>query len=183
MAKRKKIIKRKGRFARFSGATVKYAVRTELALVTEGEDKATVKSVEIPVGPIHFSKQVVNTGRGPNPERMQHYYNSVKPEAFEKPTPIRTSEQMESWLKQYDTILRETPRTNRLVLVENSTGRLDLFYSKTAWFFVDVDLQQQSIKRSRDYSTKAVAIDRLKNGRLVWVEELSIQRLPPPGGR
>lgn len=174
---RRKPIKQKGRFARFSGATAKYAVRIELAVKHTGEDKTEVKELQIPVGPVKLPRHVVNTGRGPNPERMQQYYNAVNAKSFEKPVPLRMEPEMERWLEEFKSIVKETPITNRIKLAETQEGTMWLFFSQTFWFFVDIDYIDQEIKRSRDYDSKQTAMDRLKNKRISWIERLALQRI------
>lgn len=177
-------LKRHRRFARFSGSTTKHAVRVEVAIEHISEDKARIKEILVPVGPIHLSKHVVNTGRGPNNERMQQYYAAVKAKSFEKEIPIRTNVRMERWLKQYDKVITETPRQNHFNILSTKYICLDLFFKQVEkiWFFVEIDYQEQTIKRSRDYGSKETALDRLKNGRLAWIEELSVPSLAPPEG-
>src|SRR5690348_14367637 len=67
------------RYARFSGATTRFAVRIEERLEHIDEDKTRVKQVEVYVGPASLSRQVVNgTKSSLNRERMQNYYDHTK---------------------------------------------------------------------------------------------------------
>lgn len=155
-------LRRRYRFARFSGGQTRFvSARIE---IKDG------KEVVIPVGPISLSNQVPK-GQGPNQERMQQYYNSVKPENFEKPIPPRTSEVMAAWLKQYHDVLNETPKYRRLNLAFTREGRLDMFFSTEGVYLVEVNYKLEFFRKSREYSDKKTALDRLKNNRITWVEQ------------
>lgn len=163
-------LKRRGRFAVFSGATAKHAVRVEKRVVMIGEDKTEVKEFLIPVGKISLSKQVVSTGRGPNPERMAEYYARVSADSFLVPLAEKNYV-----LEQYEHVLRDTPRQNKLRLeTDEMAGFVDLFWVGSVYFFVEVDYIQRVIRRSRDYSGRKVAFDRYKNKRITWSSTLPL---------
>jgi hypothetical protein len=177
MAKRKRRIKQKGRFARFSGETTKFVnTRNTGVIDKDGKD------IYVPVGPIKLPSHVVNVGRGPNQERMQQYYNAVKPESFLEPLKLRTGPQMFKWLQEYVNVLKETPINNRITLAEGPNGRLDLFFAQSAkeWFFVEIDYSKVYIRYSRKYTSKKTALDRLSNQRVTWEGYLTQESLPPP---
>lgn len=164
-------MKRRGRFARFSGATSKVVTKVVDRIEVEGEDKVRLKTVEIYVGPKSLSKQVINTGRGPNHERMQEYYNRVSAES--KLTTLM--EDLGIKHSKYEQVCRETPKTNRINLVNNELGRLDLYWHETRWFFVDIDHRKKLIRRSEDYPTNKIAKRRLQRNLIEWVEYLPIE--------
>lgn len=162
------------RYARFSGETAKYAVRVDRAAEHQGEDKVRIKEVQILVGSVSLSKQAINTGRGPDPERMQQYYSAVKPKSFQKPVPERTSKEMAGWLSKFAKIIAEN-RHNYVTLAETATAKLILacHSSRKEWFFIEIDYAKETFRRSRDYNTKETAMDRLRNKRVSWIEEIS----------
>jgi len=169
-------IKRRHRYARFSGATSRFAgQKVHEHLIQEGEDKVTIKSQLIPVGPVSLSNQVINTGRGPDKERLQTYYARVTAKSFNAEMPIRrgwtTAEQ--ELLERYDTIVKETPPERRISIVDDSSGKLDLFFTRTEAFFLDIDYKNKTFKRSVTYTSVAQALTRMKLKRITWVEQLS----------
>lgn len=163
-------LRRRYRFARFSGGHTRFVkTRVDTVVVHEGEDKTKLKEIEVPVGPIHLSKQVPK-GKGPNQERMQEYYGRVSKESFAEPLPVRTSDQMVEWLEQYKKVWDETPKERKLNLAITASGRLDLFF-RTGCYFVEVNYKLEFFRISREYSDKKTALDRLKNNRITWVEQ------------
>lgn len=168
-------LKRRGRFARFSGDTSKTISRIVERLdhkTIEGKDYTSIKRIEVYVGPKSLSKQVINTGRGPDPQRMQQYYDAV-PTGETKA--ITLAEDLGIKDKRYATIWWDTPKVNKLNIVDDFRGRLDLFYSQTGWFFVDLDYKQKIIKRSDVYRSKDVAMNRLTLHRISWVEQIPME--------
>ncbi len=159
--------KRRGRFARFTGATAKFAVR-----VDRGRFDANGKAVEIPVGEMSLSKAVISTGRGPNAERMQAYYARVNSQSYETTLP----EDLGIKDERYSQVWDDTPKENRLNLENNGLRRLDLYFTIKEWFFVEIDLRRNVIRRSRVYGSKAFAMGRLKNEMVAWVEEISLRK-------
>lgn len=169
-------LKRRGRYARFSGATAKHAVRVDKRVVMVDEDKTEIKEFYIPVGKISLSKQVINTGRGPDPERMAEYYARVNADSFNVPLAEKNYV-----LDQYESVLRDTPRQNKIRLeTDEDAGFLDLFWIGSEYFFVEVSYVERVIRRSRDYGSRKAAFDRLKAKRIKWLSELPIdlRRLP-----
>lgn len=163
-------LKRRGRFAKFSGATAKHAVRIERRVVMIGEDKTEIKEFLIPVGKISLSKQVISTGRGPDSERMAEYYSRVSADSFLVPLTEKNYV-----LEQYEHILRDTPRQNKLRLeFDEMAGFVDLFWVGAVYFFVEVDYIQRKIRRSRDYSGRDVAFNRYRNKRISWLSVLPL---------
>lgn len=168
MAKRKdpRILKmkRRGRFARFSGATARSASRLELGIYTEDG-----KEVHVPVGPISLSRQTVSTGRGPDKTRMQEYYSRVAAKSFLEEIPSRSPEQIKAWIKQYRKNLVDAPLGSMLKinLATTTEGRLDLFCRGKEWFFIEVDFQKY-IRMSRVYSSKDKALERMQSHRIAW---------------
>src|SRR4051812_32775992 len=84
---------RRGRYARFSGATTKFAIRVEQRLLREGdigedgkpihyrdpENQVRVKDVHVFVGPVSLTRQVVNGSKSSvNSERMETYFSHVR---------------------------------------------------------------------------------------------------------
>jgi hypothetical protein len=169
-------LKRRGRYARFSGPDAKFAVRVERRVIMLGDDKTEVKELLIPVGKISLSKQVVSTGRGPNPERMAEYYSRVTSESFAVPLAEKNYV-----LEQYEHVLAETPRENRLRLeFDDLAGFVDLFWAGRNYFFVEVDYVGRVIRRSRDYNGRDIAMSRYRNKRISWLSSLPLDpRLLP----
>lgn len=165
-------MKRRNRHAVFSGETSKYAERIEQHIIQEGEDKVKVKNVRVLVGKVSLSKAVVNTGRGPDKERMQSYYERLNTFDQSLPQTLGLTEPMKELMKKYDQVLKDTPREMHISMVNNHTGRLDLFFHGTQWFFVDVDYKKKTFKRSCIYPSKDRAMLALKIKRIIWVESL-----------
>lgn len=166
--------KRRNRFAVFSGSTVKHLhgdVSKQVIYHTEegsGDSvRITTRSKTVFVGVESFSKQVINTGRGPDPQRMQQYYNGVNPKSFTTKTLSETFGEIKD--PRYAKVWNETPITNRINLVTDVTGRLDLFWHDRIWYFVEVDNIRRTIRRSRDYGSKAFAKNDASHGRIDWV--------------
>lgn len=156
--------KRKGRFARFSGATSKYAVR-----IDRGKQDKDGKNVIIPVGPISLSNAVM---KGPrvDKERLQEYYQRLNSFDQSLPQTLGLTEPMKALMSKYDEVIKDTPREMRISLVKHDLGMLDLYFNGQQFFFVDVDFKKRIIRRSRIYGTRKYAMMMLENGRVVWVE-------------
>lgn len=167
--------KRRGRYAKFSGSTVKYAKGDQTREISYLEhiddDKVKVVTKTVYVGVQSFSKQVINTGRGPDRERMQDYYNRV-PTAIEPRTLAEVLGLVKD--KRYAQVWWETPATNRVNLLADDFARLDLYSHGTVWFFVELDFEKKIIRRSRDYNSRQTAMSFLKLRRILWVEQLPI---------
>lgn len=167
-----KILKRKrrGRFARFSGATSKTVTKIVQRLETEGEDRVRVKDIEVFVGLVSLSKQVPK-GKGPNQERIAQYYDAVKTLAE------RPQDEIINQVKdpRYAKIWKHTPVTNRINLVQDEFNRLDLFWHGSVWFFVNLDFRTKTITRSRDYGSRRFAMNRLEARSIQWVEQFPIE--------
>lgn len=163
--------KRRGRFARLSGGVTKAKERvgpTPFEEDSQGNTKS-LRTRMVYVGEVSFSKQVINTGRGPNAERMAEYYNrthSLKKE------PLTAAEVFSVSDSRYQQVWNETPAINRINLVKNESGRLDLFFHESKWYFVDVDNKTKTIKRSRIYETRKYAMTVLNRRTITWVEEI-----------
>jgi len=161
-------LKRRHRFARFSGGQTKFVRERATGIIRpDGEE------IYVPIGPISLSKQVPK-GKGPNAERMQQYYNTVKPDSFKVPVPVRTSKQMEQWLNAYHVLIEEAGKHVRVNLSTTKNGKLDLLYERHSvkCFFVEINYEEQFFRRSKVYSSRETALDRLKNRRIAWEEYL-----------
>lgn len=168
----------RGRYALFNGSSarhVKGTTRSVEKLETvptvddpEGLDHVRVKIVEVYVGKISLSKGVINTGRGPNPERMQHYYDRITPES----KAITLKEDLGIKDPRYEQVWLETPAVNKLNLANTKSGRLDLYWQGSVYFLVDLDYKEKLIRRSRDYGKKDRALDAVRHRRITW--EISI---------
>lgn len=172
-AKRMKMKKgygRKKRYARFSGKTASVVTRTVERLEHEGEDRVRVKEVEVYVGLKSLSNQIVNTGRGPNPERMVQYYERLA-SLVQEP---RTMGELFGLIKdpRYAQVWWDTPAINKINLVDDVIVRLDLFFSGPCWFFVELNMDKKTIRRSRDYGSKNYAMMQLSYKRITWVEQI-----------
>lgn len=193
-------MKRRNRYAVFSGSSAKYAVRIDrgryqdVTTVGNGADEDQVpsgKHVVIPVGKVSLSKAVINTGRGPEPMRMQEYYNRLH--SYDEPLPKtlgftgidsskriikvglhgkRTQGDPNELIKKYQEIIRDTPKEMRICLLDDDLGRLDLFFNYQQWFFVEIDYRKKSIKRSTIYSSRMMAMKMLEIHSITWVETI-----------
>jgi hypothetical protein len=165
-------MKRRGRYARFTGATAKYVVR-----IDRGKFDANGKAVEIPVGPISLSKAVMSTGQGPSSERMAEYYSRVTPDSFlqDIPKTIGLSDGMREVMAAYERNVAAM-KVHRIVLTDNAFGKLELVFTVKEWIFIDVDYRKQVMRRSRTYGSKAFAMGRLQNKMVTWIEELSLRK-------
>lgn len=166
-------LKRRGRYARFSGSTTKTVARYDVVLEHITEERTHLKTIEIYVGPKSMGRQVINTGRGPDPQRMQSYYDHVP---TGKTKAVTLAEDLGIKDKRYSTIWWNTPSTNKLNIVDAPRiGRLDLFYSENGCFFVDLDYKLRIIKRSTVYRTIEIAKNRLQLHRILWVEQIPME--------
>lgn len=117
-----------------------------------------------------YSRATVNTGMGPNPERMAEYYLRVHSYDQALPATLGLSEPRKEIISRWEAIVHGIPKEMRISLVNNPTGMLDLFYSHQQFFFVDVDYKNKTIRRSRVYGSKDYAMKMLKYHSIVWVE-------------
>ena len=168
-------MKRRGRFARFSGATTRLVqTRAVQYVVFDTETSSHVEEKRVPVGNVSLSKQVINTGRGPDPERMQEYYARVSKESYEEylPEAMPLTEPMKEIAKRYAAIVKDTPRKNRLTLIQSDFYRLDIFSNGDECYFVEMDFVSEYIRRSRTYGKRRNAMTALNNNRITWAGSL-----------
>lgn len=163
---------RRGRYARFSGSTTRFAVRLEDRLQHIDETTAKIKQVEIYVGPTSFSNQVVNGGKSSiNSERMEEYYTRVRT----KDQPLTVAEVFGVKNSPYQKVWDETPRTNCVSFYSNELGRLDMYWHGSLCFFVEIDTIEKTIKRSRDYGSITLAKKAEYTNKITWVETIPME--------
>ncbi len=162
-------MKRRNRFARFTGNTSKYMERVGPTPFEEDEQgkTKTLPTRMVLVGKVSLSKAVINTGRGPDSSRMNEYYARLK-----KPDPRSLAEIYAIKDSRYQKVWEEIPPTNRINLVSNELGRLDMIWHGEVWFLVDLDYRKKTITRSRDYGSRKAIMDRLPSNRIAWVETI-----------
>lgn len=162
-------MKRRNRYVRLSGG------QSKLTAVSEEFQGKDGKYHRIAVGKVSFSRQVINTGGGANNERMAQYFDAVRADNFFEviPDAIPLTEPVKEMAKRYFTIIRETPRENRITIFQDRLGRIDLFYRGETCFFIELDFVTGECRRSRDYDKRRSAIDRYNNNRITWVEFLT----------
>jgi len=165
-------LKRFRRFARFSGETSKFTTARDTGIIDKDG-----KHIYVPVGPVSLSSQAPKS-KGPNRERMQQYYNSVKPDSFTEPIKPRSDSELVEWLANFDILKKVSVRS--FTIAHTRTGRLDLYAIEAKeWVLVEWNYTEEYVRRSRMYDDKKTALDRLKNKRVTWVETMSPQhRLP-----
>lgn len=189
-------MKRRNRHAVFSGATTRHVQMRDVTVLdpvlkTDGtvdEDKVRIKTVRVLAGQVSLSKAVINTGRGPNHEAMQDYYRRIH--SYDEALPatigsmpidqLAIGRRTESGLRlkdfdlaqRYSEFIKGTPKECRIRLVDNHTGVLDLYFTLNQWFFVDVDYQKKSLRRSKIYPSKAYAISMMTAHHITWVETI-----------
>lgn len=171
----------KGRYARFSGSSLRHvrgSTKTIEVLETyttpddpEGIDHSRVKKIDIYVGKISLTKDVVNgTKSSVNSERMDQYFNAVKslggPKTLREDLGIKDPRYKQVWL--------ETPILNRINLANTKSGRLDMYWLGRVYFLVDLDLVTKTIRRSRDYGKKERALEAVQYRRITWVEQIPL---------
>lgn len=180
----------RGRYAKFSGATTRVLnIRVEEKLVHNGDlldakgkravlkdDQVQLRTVEVYVGPAHLSKQVVNTGRGPNSERMAEYYGRIQPKSWLDiiHKSLNRNEPMNELVALYKKVRADTPKENRLTIVDNPVaGRVDMFFTHHECWLVHINYQEKTFSVSRDYGNSRVALSRYKSNRVVWSQTIS----------
>lgn len=183
-------MKRRNRYARLSGATSKSQTRAGPSPFTEDEygNTTTLRTREILVGPISLSKQVINTGRGPDNERMQEYYQRLY--SFDQPLPdtigavsidkVTTGRRTESGLRlkdlenTYANFIKGVPKEHRINYVDDDSARLDLFFAGPQWFWVEVDYRKKFCRRSKVYPNKKTAELYMfeESLKVTWVETI-----------
>lgn len=185
-------MKRRNRHAVFSGETSKYAVRVDtgkykdVRIINEGlpnEDRIpTGKHVVIPVGPVSLSKAVINTGRGPDKERMQEYYSRVPDYSKELPITLGLTVPMQELKDNYERIVRGNTNIHRVVLVDDPLGKLDLLFIDRQFMFVETDIQRRRMRKSIIYSNRRIAMAVLEAKAITWVEVLPtvVHQVRPP---
>lgn len=108
-----------------------------------------------------YSKAFVNAGKGPNQERMAEYYGRVK-----------SMERGEDVLKRckLPVVLKDIPRDQKIVYVDDTFGKLSLFFHAEMWVFVEEDKIKKTVRRSRIYSNKRIAVAVMDACSITWVE-------------
>lgn len=182
----KRKMKRRNRHAVFSGASAKYVVRIDrgryqdVTTTGHGSEEDQVpsgKHVVIPVGPVSLSKAVMSTGRGPDAVCMQEYYQRIHSYDKALPETIGLSEHMKEMkkfelTKRYKDFIKGVPKELHINFVDDGQARLDLFFSGTQFFWVEVNYKERYWRRSAIYGSKAVAIAFLKCGSIAWAETI-----------
>jgi len=164
-------MKRRKRHAVFSGNTAKYAVRIDrgrfegTTTTGDGDVVPSGKHVTIPVGNISLSRAVVNTGRGPDKERMQTYYDRLA--SFNKEIPPTLSERLDQ------EAFRSHDKERSINYLKDEFARLDLFFLGPRWYWVEVNYKKKFWRKSETYRTKAMADVVLENNMIRWVETIS----------
>lgn len=175
-------MKKRGRYARFSGTTTKYATRLESHVLVKDEDisgrnVSEVKFVDVYIGLKSFSNQVVNgTKRSVNSERMQSYYDHVKPASWLEKTP----EDLGIKDPRYAQLWRETPVQNKMNIATTAYGRMDMFIADGKVFFVDLDYKNKIIKRSKDYASVSDAKRSLDVRMVIWESQTPLETATNP---
>lgn len=179
-------MKRRNRHAVFSGASAKYAVRIdrgkfeEVTIVGNGADEDQIpsgKHVVIPVGPTSLSKAVMSTGRGPDAVRMQEYYQRIHsydqalPETIGLTEPLKEMRKFEL-TKKYQQFILGVPKELHINFLNDTNARLDLFFSGTQFFWVEVNYKERFWRRSAVYSSKKLAVTYLECNKITWVERI-----------
>lgn len=179
-------MKRRNRHAVFSGASAKYAVRIDrgrfqdVTTVGNGADEDIIpsgKHVVIPVGPVSLSKAVMSTGRGPDAVRMQEYYQRIHSFDTALPETIGLSECMKEMkkfelTKRYQEFIKGVPRELHINFINDDQARLDLFFSGTQFFWVEVNYKERFWRRSAIYSSKKMAVTFLECNKITWAETI-----------
>ncbi len=127
-----------------------------------------------------FTRQVINTGRGPNAERMQEYYQRVH--SYDQSLPdtvgltIGGVHPRSQVIEDYYKTVLAVPKEMVVTLAKTKDGALRLIFNstKSQVFFVDEDYKHKTFKRSIVYTSKETAFKRLKTKRVVWVERYSV---------
>ncbi len=173
--------KRRGRFARFSGSTTRIATRLEShVLIKEeehGRNVSEIKSVEVYIGPKSFSNQVINTGRGPNKERMQTYYDRITSESKQVILP----EDLGIKDPRYAKLWAETPEHHRLNIATTANGRMDMWLidNDVAYvIIVDLDYKNKIVKMSKRYENVRAAKRSLEVRMIIWEETFPLIETP-----
>jgi hypothetical protein len=167
-------MKKRGRFARFSGATTKFASSYVDVVEHVDDDTTTVKTIEVFVGKPSLSKAVISTGRGPDAERMQEYYQRVHSFDQALPQTLGLTGPMKELKERFDKIVNETPKINKLCLFDHpEIGQVYIFYTSTQYFFVETQLKEKKIRRSRIYGSMKYARKMYAANQVTWVEVIS----------
>lgn len=177
-AKLRKKYKR-NRYARFSGGQTKMASAEVQRLEPystpddpEGLDHVRVKTIEIFVGKVSLSKQVVNGGKSSvNHERMNSYYERIRT----KDQPLTIAEVFGVNHSKYQQVWNETPKENKVRFYSNDLGTLDMYWVERRFFFVMVDQIDGVIRRSRDYNSPEKAKLAERTDDIRWVETIPIK--------
>lgn len=172
-------MKRRNRFARLSGAPSKSKERIGPTPFTEDEygNTTTQETKRILVGPVSLSKQVMSTGRGPDAVRMQEYYQRIHSYDQALPETIGLSEHMKEMkrfelTKKYQEFIKGVPRELHINFLNDDNGRLDLFFSGTQFFWVEVNYRDRFWRRSAIYSSKKMAVTYLQQKSITWAEKI-----------
>lgn len=156
-------IKKRGKFARFSGATAKYHPEGKDGLVEAGYHS--------------LSRQTISTGRGPDSQKMAEYYQRIHsydealPDTIGLTEPLKEMKRFEL-TKRYAEFIKGVPRELHINFLNDESARLDLFFSGTQFFWVEVDYRRKTWRRSAVYSSKTMAVTLMEQSLLTWVETL-----------
>lgn len=179
-------MRRRNRHAVFSGASAQYAVRIDrgryedVTKVGNGAEEDLIpsgKNVVIPVGPISLSKAVMSTGRGPDAVRMQEYYQRIHSYDQALPETIGLSDHMKEMKKfeltqRYAEFIRGVPRELHINFLKDENARLDLFFSGTQFFWVEVNYRERFWRRSKIYPSKKIAVTFMEVDAITWAETI-----------
>jgi hypothetical protein len=176
-------MKRRNRHAVFSGETAKYATRIDrgrfegVTKTSDGDVVPSGKHVVITVGPVSLSRAVVNTGRGPDKERMNEYYERTR--SLGEPVPPTRKGQMST--PQYEMeLFKKTEKFKEFILglpremhvnyYKDDMARMDLYFKGKAFFWVETDYSKKLTRRSAVYPSKKLAETLLELDNIRWVE-------------
>jgi len=83
---------------------------------------------------------------------------------------LMTSERRKAALKKRDELLGETPHEMRVLVLEGNIIRIWLYFqsSKDHWFFMEENHRMATVRKSRVYRYKWLALERLENNEVVW---------------
>lgn len=166
-------IKRRGRYAKFSGSSVKFVKGDVTKAVvyfeeTNNGSTITTKGKTVYVGHTSLSVQKMKAG-GVNQERMKSYYEHG----------VRSCRTLGEYFNiipdpRYAKVWWEIPETNKINLLDDGISRLDMIWHGKVWFFVELDKITRIIKRSRDYGSKQFAMNKLTSNEVTWVEQIPV---------
>jgi len=180
-------MKRRNRYVRLSGGDTKFLTKSgPIPFTEDAQGKTTTgKAARILVGKVSFSRQVINTGRGPDAERMQEYYQRLHsfdvnlPEtigavSIDKIVSGRRSEgglRLKDLENTYATFIKGVPKECHINYLDDHEARLDLFFAGNQWFWVEINYKAKFCRRSMVYPNKKRAEIALEN-KITWVETI-----------